>query len=108
MTANRHGECCHAPSDISGRKPLHAFRCKILWPSTTGRVLSFLTGREPAPSLLMELTKNSGCKNIGREKDPPPLCGVLATAAWQRSIARSKKIATATWWLQPQSKQQPR
>jgi hypothetical protein len=33
------------------------------------------------------------------------LGGVLATAA---SIARSKKIATATWWLQPQSEQQPR
>src|ERR1700726_1074274 len=36
------------------------------------------------------------------------LGGVLPAAAWQRSIARSKKIATATWWLQPQSEQQPR
>jgi hypothetical protein len=29
-----------------------------------------------------ELTRNSSCQNTGRAKDPPPLCGVLATAAW--------------------------
>jgi len=55
-----------------------------------------------------ELTRNSRCQNTGRAKDPPPLGGVRPTAAWQRSIARSKKIATAAWWLQPQSEQQPR
>src|ERR1700738_5264377 len=61
--------------------------------------LGALTSHRPdeRPS---ELTRNSRCQNTGRAKDPPPLGGVLATAAWQRSIARSKKIATATWWLQ--------
>jgi hypothetical protein len=55
-----------------------------------------------------ELTRNSSCQNTGGVKDSPPLGGVLPTAAWQRPIARSKKIATATWWLQPQSERQPR
>jgi hypothetical protein len=48
-----------------------------------------------------ELTRNSSCQNTGRAKGPSPLCRVLlcevlATSAWQRSIARSKKIAAAT------------
>src|SRR3981081_1374085 len=50
-----------------------------------------------------ELPRNSSCQTQWEA-----LGGVLPTAAWQRSIARSKKIATATWWLQPQSEQQPR
>src|SRR6202011_4782031 len=49
------------------------------------------------------LTRNSSCQTQWEA-----LGGVLPTAAWQRPIARSKKIATATWWLQPQSEQQPR
>src|ERR1700726_2116906 len=55
-----------------------------------------------------EMTRNSSCQNTGGEKDSPPLSGVLPMAAWQRPIARSKKIATATWWLKPQSGRQPR
>ena len=71
--------------------------------------------REPAPFTShrpderpSELTRNSSCQNTGRAKDPPPLGGVLPTATWQRPITRSKKIATATWRLQPQSGRQPR
>jgi hypothetical protein len=46
-----------------------------------------------------ELTRNSSCQNTGGVKDSPLLGGVLPTAAWQRPLARSKKIATATWRL---------
>src|ERR1700676_80327 len=69
--------------------------------------LGALTSHRPdeRPS---ELTRNSSCQNTGGVKGSPPLGGVLPTAAWQRPIARSKKTATATRWLQPQSERQPR
>ena len=79
-----------------GRRKLA--RNPVRLPSGRGFLAFLIISARPS-----ELTRNSS-----RQTQWEALGGVLATAAWQRSIARSKKIATAAWWLQPQSEQQPR
>jgi HNH endonuclease len=75
----------------------HPYRPRPPYPSGRGFLAFLIMSARPS-----ELTRNSSCQTQWEA-----LGGVLPTAAWRRSIARS--IATTTWWwLQPQSEQQPR